>query len=252
MQPVIRALDILTALSGRGSGRSLAQIAEVVEIPLSTAHRFMRVLEDKGFVIRTAGKRYLLGPSVRALVTATETERVREVAEPVMRRLIRDHGETVFLAELIGSEVICVSFLEGTRSLRHHVQVGSRLPLNASSSARMILAGLEESEIDDLISRAELERYTARTITDPRELKRHLLSTKASGYDVCDDEMENHVWAVGVPLHDVNGALPYALTIVAPLSSVESAPRRTELIEAAREAAADISVELGGRFVASA
>lgn len=246
MQPVIRALDVLTALSGSGAGMTLAQIAEKVSLPLSTAHRFMAVLEEKNFVIRTVGRRYLLGPAVRALLSTTETEQVREVSGPVMRKLIRDHGETVLLAEMIGSEVVCVAFLEGTRALRHHVQLGSKLPINAASSARMILSGLREDELDEIIRGVNFDRYTPRTITSVTELKRHLTSTRAKGFDVCDDEMENHIWAVSAPLADATGQLPYALTIVAPLPSVESAERRQELASSVCAAGFAISKELGG------
>lgn len=251
MQPVVRALKILTTLSG-GRGMALGDIADELDLPASTVHRFMTVLEEERFVVRTVkGKRYHLGPAARGLMAGTKTAYLREVAEPVMRRLVREHGETVFLTELVGPEVVCFAFQEGTRSLRHHVQIGRSLPLHAASSARMILAGLPDDEIGELISKNDYVRFTARTITDPESLRRHLSVTRAAGYDICDDEMEDHIWAVSVPLLDAQGPTRCALTLVAPLVTVEAHERRAELIDAARRAGAEISSEQG-RLVGSA
>lgn len=246
MQPVVRALNILTALSG-GRGLTLGDIAEELDLPASTVHRFMKVLEDERFVTRTVkGKRYLLGPAARGLLTDTTTANLREIAEPVMRRLVRAHGETVFLTELVGPSVVCFAFQEGTRSLRHHVRIGASLPLHAASSARVILAGLPEPEADELIERNDYQRFTARTITDPAALRRHLAATRAAGYDICDDEMEDHIWAVSAPISDANGPTRCALTLVAPLVTVEEHDRRSELVEAVRAAGEEISHEHGG------
>lgn len=245
MQPVHRTLDILEVIAQAQSSMSLAEISQTLSLSPSTVHRFMADLEARGFVVRTNKRRYLMGPAVRALLSNTPSHQVREAASPVLRRLVRQHGETAFLAEMSGSTVVCIGFFEGTRSLRHHVQVGTTLPLNAASSARAIMSLLPESDIDDLLSGAEFEQFTARTITSKDVLKSHLESTRTLGYDVCDDEMENFTWAVSAPLFDSEGSIPFAVTIVAPISSMQSADRREDLIESAQQAGNAVSHELG-------
>lgn len=245
MQPVHRTLDILEAIARSQSSMSLAEISQELSLSPSTVHRFMKDLEDREFVFRTNKRRYLLGPAVRALLSNTSSQQVREAAAPALRTLVRQHGEATFLAEMTGAKVVCIEFLEGTRSLRHHVQVGTTLPLNAASSARAIMSMLSEDEIDDILADATLEQYTARTITSKEVLKSHLSSSRTLGYDVCDDEMEDFTWAVSTPLRDGKGPVPFAITMVAPLSSMQSANRRDELIASTQRAGRVVSHELG-------
>jgi DNA-binding IclR family transcriptional regulator len=246
MQPVVRALRILKAVADSSGGVGLQDLAERLELPVSTVHRLIAVLESEKFVIRTTrGKRFLLGPAVQSLLARTSSDVLRRVAEPTMAQLNRATGETVFLAELVGTEVICVSFSEGTRPLRLSVRLGHALPLHAAAAARVILGSLDEQEADALLEGTELTRWTPRTITDRTELMRHLALVRERGFDVCDDEMDNHVWAVAAPVRDLSGRVRAALTVVAPLPTVGDAARRLDLQAAVLKAAAEVSTELG-------
>ena len=246
MQPVVRALRILRAIADSSGGLGLAELAETLELPVSTVHRLISVLEAEKFVLRTPkGKRFLLGPAVRSLLASTSSDLLRRVAQPAMLRLNRSTGETVFLAELVGNEVICVAFSEGTKQLRLSVRLGHALPLHAAAAARVILGSLDEQEAASLLEGVAFTRWTPHTITDRAELVRHLALVRERGYDVCDDEMDNHVWAVAAPIHELTGSVRAALTVVAPVPTVGDAARRLDLLNAAREAAAEVSAELG-------
>ena len=246
MQPVVRALRILRAIADSSGGLGLQELADTLELPVSTVHRLLGVLEAEKFVLRTPkGKRFLLGPAVRSLLASTSSDLLRRVAQPAMLRLNRSTGETVFLAELVGKEVICVALSEGTRPLRLSVRLGHALPLHAAAGARVILGSLDEDDAASLLAGVDFTRWTPRTITDPAELRRHLSLVRERGYDVCDDEMDNHVWAVAAPIRELTGSVRAALTVVAPLPTVGDAARRLHLQEAVRDAAAEVSAELG-------
>jgi IclR family acetate operon transcriptional repressor len=246
MQPVVRALGVLTCLADHGSGLGLQELADALGLPTSTVHRLTSVLADEGFIIRTRkGKRFMLGPAVRGLVASTSSDYVRRVAEPTIMRLNRATGETVFLVELVGKQVVCFAIAQGTRPLRLFVRLGSALPLHAAASARVLLAYLDEPSVSALLDETEFTQWTPRTITDPAELMRHLALVRDRGYDICDDEMQNHEWAVAAPLRDITGTVRGAIAVVAPLPAVSDAVRRIQLQAAVLEAAAEISTELG-------
>jgi DNA-binding IclR family transcriptional regulator len=246
MQPVVRALRVLTSLADHGGGLGLQELSDLLELPPSTVYRLTAVLVDEGFVVRTSrGKRFMLGPAVRRLVASTSSDHVRRVAEPVMSRLNRETGETVFLAEMVGREAVCFAIKQGTRPLRMYVQLGSSLPLHAAASARVLLAHLDDLSTAALLDEVEFTQWTPRTITDRRQLTRHLELVRDRGYDICDDEMENHVWAVAAPLRDITGEVRAALAVVAPLPTVGDAERRAYLQSAVLAACEEVSVELG-------
>lgn len=246
MRPVARALKILTVLGEHSGGMTLQELADALDMPASTAYRLTTVLESEGFLIRTAkGKRFLLGSAVRSLVASTSSDYLRRVAEPVMARLNRETRETVFLTEMIGTEVVCIAVAPGTRALRFFVRLGGALPFNAAASARVILSSLDDRQVQALLDGVEFTRWTPRTIFDHGELLHHLAMVRQRGYDICDDELEDHAWAVAAPLHDLTGNVRAAVAVVAPLPTVGDASRRTELQSATLTAATEISAELG-------
>ena len=64
---VIRAFEILNLISGDDRGFLPAEIANSMDMNLSTTHRFLLTLEEIGAVTRSAGNRYHLGLMVAEL-----------------------------------------------------------------------------------------------------------------------------------------------------------------------------------------
>ncbi len=246
MKPVVRSLRILRTVANSGGGLTLQDMAHELDLPLSTVHRLAGVLEDEAFLTRTPrAKRYVLGPAVRSLMSRTETEHIREVARPAMWRLRREYGEAVYLAELIGAEVICVDHLSGTGQLRLFVELGRSMPLHASASARVILAMLDDDIRTGLLDHLDMPSLTEQTITTATELNRRIGLIRRRGYDISERELDPHGWAVAAPLRNADGTLYAAITVVAPESNVAREKRRSDIQNAVVTAAKEISVELG-------
>jgi DNA-binding IclR family transcriptional regulator len=251
MQPVVRALRLLTVLADNGGGMTLQDLAETLDLPISTVHRLATVLEGEMYLLRTAkGKRFLLGPAVRRLVASTSSNYLRTVAEPVMSRLSRRTGQTVYLAEMIGDNVVCVGHIPGTSSLRFFVQLGRSLPLHASAGARVIVSALPESEVRTLLDKATMDRLTEHTITDYSKLLTRLetVTVRRRKWDICDDEMESQVWAVAAPVCDLDDTVRAAVAIVAPTSTIDNGAPRESLRDSVVAAGLEISAELGSSF----
>jgi len=55
---------------------------------------------------------------------------------------------------------------------------------------RVLLAMLSDSAIDEYLEATDLEPLTPHTITDPEEFRSVLLETRAQGYALVDQELE--------------------------------------------------------------
>jgi IclR family acetate operon transcriptional repressor len=246
MQPIVRALNILELLAGKQAGLTLGELAAELDLPVSTAHRICKVLVDQKFIVRTpVGKRYLLGPSVRSLVAGTNGAFVRQVGDAYLDELNKTTEETTFLSEVVGGEVVAFSVRDGFRPMRFSVQPGGSLSLHAAAAARAILAWLPDTVRSSMLDGHEYARWTPRTISTPSALYRHLDETRARGYDICDDELDSRVWAVGAPIFDLTGTVRASITVVAPLDSVVSTERREFITQHTVASAREISTELG-------
>jgi IclR family pca regulon transcriptional regulator len=78
---------------------------------------------------------------------------------------------------------------------------------------RVLLAALPPEELDRYFERAEIVAMTPRTITDPARLRRMLAAVKANGYALVDQELEEGLIALAVPLHDVSGKVIAAMNV---------------------------------------
>jgi IclR family acetate operon transcriptional repressor len=242
VQLVTRTLRVLRHLGDHSQGESLNDLAAALHIPSPTLHRLLTVLISEDFVVRSADKRYALGPA--ALSLANGARPLTEVARAHLQELARMTQETVFVTELIGDRAVCVALVEGTRPLRLFVRVGQELPMHAAASARAILSQLPDADVARLIGTGPLTSFTPDTPSDLDEVRSHLEVLRARGYDVCDQELDLDVIAISAPIVTAGRGAPASLTIAAPRERVSGAVQ-DRWADAVKAASAAISNELG-------
>lgn len=248
MQVVVRALSVLAHLANHPEGQTLQELADGLQLPVATAHRLLAVLGAEEYVVRAGeGKRYKLGAS--ALALSRGIRRNSEAAEPYMQALSDQTQETVFLAELVGTRVVCVALVEGTRPLRLFVRVGQEMPVHAAASARSLLAFQPDGLVDAVLAEHELTRFTPETPASMAAVKRHLMLVRERGYDLCDQELDPNVVAVSAPVRAGDGKVTASVTLAAPRDRIDSVTRKRH-IALIQRTASSISAAVG--FVDSA
>src|SRR5690606_10655846 len=109
-------------------------------------------------------------------------------------------NETVQLSILDGTHNVYVAKFEAEHHLMLVSQVGSRLPAHATGLGKALLSGLDESELEQLYNRTNLERFTSRTITSLTELSAELELVRRRGYATDNGEYTIGVYCVAVPV----------------------------------------------------
>ena len=98
MSVLEKASDLIDCLGQAGEPVSLAFVRSALDMPKSSTHRLLAELAGLGIVRRTEDGRYSLGPRLLYWGEAAgETFDLRSVAEPSMRRLRDEVGESVHL-----------------------------------------------------------------------------------------------------------------------------------------------------------
>ena len=123
---------------------------------------------------RRAGRRprrYRLGVGHLRLAGAT-TARLDLVQEarPVCRQLAADTGETVNITVRSETSALYLDQVAGSSALQSHNWVGQHIPLHATSNGKVLLSELDDADAE--AGAARLPRYTAHTVTTPREAAR--------------------------------------------------------------------------------
>jgi IclR family acetate operon transcriptional repressor len=242
---VDRAVKVLEALERRPRAR-LAQVARDAGLSDATALRYLNSLVAHDFVERDPESgAYRLGMRLFRLGQRSLSERdPRAVALPYMERLHARFEETVNLAVRSGDDLVLVEVLQGSRSIRRGAALGDRDMWHVSALGKAVLAHLPTEQARDILERHGYERMTARTRVSWQEMSRDLARTVQCGYATDDREFDDESSCVGSAILTGDGRPVYALSVSGP-SGRFGRERRTEIGEAVREAAGQISELLG-------
>jgi DNA-binding IclR family transcriptional regulator len=198
-------------------------------------YRYIALLRDMGLLIGDDRGAYHLSPRFISMARSAEAaETLVEFADPVMRELVRECGETVIFVRLIARTPVCVHRVESEHHLRATFEPGQPLPLLRGASGRVLLAGLPERQWREYL--APLAR------SDPAEAA-HLADVIAKvavrGWATSEEEIDRGVWAASAAVTDGRATVA-ALTVPSPLVRAPSA-QQERLLGQVRTAAARLS-----------
>jgi IclR family transcriptional regulator, acetate operon repressor len=235
-----KGLTLLEALAEHPQGTGVSQVAREVGLPASTVHRLLANLVERGFVsFDSDSRRYYLGLKIFELSNQVSLARaLSEVALPVMRRLAKTTGESIFLAVRDGTALVYIERVGGESSIQITGAIGSRGPLYCTAQGKVMLAFLPESEQAEILNQLHLKPRAPNTITDPRELRKELQWTRERGWAIADEENQEGIRAIGVALMNFREEPLAAMSVAAPtfrLSLARLEEFAPLLIDAARE-----------------
>lgn len=221
-----RAVAILQAVEG-GVSR-FTRISEATGLSRSTTHRLIRALQEHGFLAHYGGGAgYRLGP--RLLRLASEAMRelpLRDLAHPILERLVRVTGESAQLFVRSGDVRVCIDAVESPNELRTIVPIGASLPLTAGSAAKVFLANATGSE--RLIRKAD----------DPERFAHEVELARARGWASSAGERQPGVGSLSAPVVGPYGILVAVVSVSGPASRMGRIRARRyapAVLEAAKE-----------------
>jgi DNA-binding IclR family transcriptional regulator len=210
-QSAERVLALLTSFDDSRVELGVTEMAASLGVHKSTASRLAGVLERAGLLTRS-GRRFRLGlEAIRLGTLALRSLDFVASMQPVMEKLSQLTGETVNLAVPDGGYVLNVAEVPSTYFLNSSGGwIGRRTAPHAVANGKVLLA------YDAIQAPAELERYTADTITTHFQLSEALAAVRRNGYATAVAELEEGLVAVAAPVLDGTGACVAALSISGP------------------------------------
>jgi len=214
--PTVRkAFQILELVSRNASRLSLSDISRELDISKSTVHGIAAALEDAGALVRDPVTRaYAPGMTLYELGRAAHARiDLKDVARPHMVDLAERTQESVFLGMRSGEHVFILDIVESAQELKITSPVGTRIPLLAGATGKVLLASMDEEHALRILRSMSLTRYTHRTITDTDRYVDEIRAARARGYAMDDEEYISGVRAVASSI-PANGQTASAIWVV--------------------------------------
>jgi len=225
---------------------TLGDLARAVDLSKSTVRRLLLTLDDVGLVVRDPETgRYRLGTRCLELGAAAQASiDLRGIALPVMRRLIQELGETVYLLVPRATDAICLEIVEARPRVRViATDIGMAFPLHAGAAPRALLAAVPASVVRELLA-GSLQPYTPHTIVDSAALQRDIQTTRAAGFTFSVDDMVIGIAGIGVVIWNRN-VEPVAAISVTGMKERFLGPERERFVSTVVAAGHEISRALG-------
>jgi IclR family transcriptional regulator, pca regulon regulatory protein len=239
-----RGLAVIKAFGPDRERLSLSEVARATGLTRAAARRFLLTLVKLGYV-RSDGREFSLRPRVLELGYAYLSGlALPEVAEPHLEELSAKLHESSSISVLDGHHIIYVARVATKRIMTVAISVGTRFPAYAASMGRVLLAALSPAELDQYLAEATFEAFTERTVTDPERLREIIAEVGREGYSIVDEELEDGLRALAVPIHDSSGAVTAAVNVSAHASRLSADAMRAQLLPALRETARHIEADL--------
>jgi IclR family transcriptional regulator, pca regulon regulatory protein len=246
VQSLERGLAVIRAFDAEHRELALSDVARATGLTRAAARRFLLTLVELGYVHASEG-RFSLRPRILELGYAyLSSLSLPEVAQPHMEALVAEVNESSSISVLDDLDIVYVVRVPTRRIMSITLAVGTRLPAYATSMGRVLLADLPAPELDERLSRLQPRPLTARTVTDTAALRAILAAVGRQGYAAVDQELEDGLRSLALPVRDGGGRAVAALNVSVHSSRASMTTLRREFLPAARRTVEAIESDLRG------
>ncbi len=198
-----RALGILAELS-TSDNLSLSELADRSDQPVSTVYRALTTFAQHDMVsLNPQTQLWRIGPGAFRIGSRfLRQNNLLEQSRPIMQKLMQATNETANLGIENHDQVLFVSQVETHQTIRAFFPPGTRNPMHSSGIGKALLAEYSLEHVAGIVERVGLQRFTANTITDPKELTEELSRTRERGFSFDDEERTDGMRCVAAAIYD--------------------------------------------------
>ncbi|AZO96380.1 IclR family transcriptional regulator [Halocella sp. SP3-1] len=250
-QPVIQSVDRaikIISLFKEYNCLGITEISEKLDLAKSTVYGLIATLKKHGYLEQDRiSNKYRLGLAFLELSSILYGRlNIREIASPIMQKMVDKYGETVQLSILDESRrnVVYVECIEASSGIKFSLRVGMSSPAHCVATGKVMLAEFSDEKIVQIFESGKLSTPTKNSISSISELKEHLSIVRVQGYSIDNEESEIGLKGLGAPIYNHLGKVVAGISIGGPKVRVKGDFLK-ELIEAIKQISSEISQRLG-------
>lgn len=216
MGGLAKGLAVIETFTADRPRQSIAEVSAASGLDRATARRCLLTLAQQGYA-DWDGKYFTLTPRVLRLGTAClATMPLPQIVQPFLDEVSEAVGRSSSVSILDGAEIVYIARAAQKKVMSIALMPGSRLPAYCTSMGRVMLAALPEAEARAVLGPGPLPARTARTRTAPEAVMAVLAEVRAQGYALNDQEVEEGLRSIAVPVLNARGRVVAGLNFALP------------------------------------
>ena len=194
-----RVLEIFNLLAENPMGLTCKEISQKLGYAASSTFELLKTLEENNYLLVNENKKYFLGMMlIRLGNIVSENLDLKKIIKPHLLEIMNTFLETTFLGMITENNIIYIDKVQSNQTVSTNANIGSIKPAYCTGLGKIILANMKEDKLNQLLNTIKFEKY------------------KKKGYAIDNEEIEEGLWCLAVPIYDSSFEVKMAISISGP------------------------------------
>jgi len=239
-----KCFAILETLARSREPMGISDLSGKLDLNKSTVFHIVHTLMDLNVLENQRDGKFVLGTRFYILGNmAGKRSKLIQTAHPYLEMINERTKLSAFLGLRSDRQAILIDKVDSAYGIKVSSEIGMQMPILAGAGIKAMLSQLSDEEIDEILARTELKKYTPYSIIDKAVYKEEILEVRKQGIAYDREEYIEGMVALAIPVKAKSRDLQAAIWAVGLTRQVPKAsiPELTDLLKG-------ISEEINHRF----
>jgi DNA-binding IclR family transcriptional regulator len=229
-----KCFAILELFSRSKEPMGISDISGQLELNKSTVFNILHTLMELKVLECQPDGKFVLGTRFFMLGSmAGKRSALIQTVHPYLQTINEKTKLSAFLGLRSDLHAILIDKVDSAYGIKVSSEIGMRMPALAGAGIKAMLSQLSDTEIDEILARTELKRYTPYSVIDKALYKEEVLEVRRQGVAYDKEEYIEGMVALAIPIQTSSRNLQAAIWAVGLTRHVPSSsiPELTELLK---------------------
>lgn len=233
-----KCFTILELLAQSKDALGISEISAKLGLNKSTVFNICHTLVDLNVLENQRDDKFAFGSRFYLLANVTgKRSTLIQTVHPYMEMINEKTRLSVFLGLRSDRKTLLIDKVDSSNGIRVSSEIGIQMPSLAGAGIKAMLSLLSDEEIDKILGRTELKKYTPQSILDKTVYKREVLEVRTNGVAFDREEYFEGMVAFAIPVKASGSGTQAAIWVVGLTQQVpdSSVPELTDLLRSISE-----------------
>jgi len=231
---VDKCFAILELLARSKEPMGISDLSGKLDLNKSTVFHIVHTLTDLNVLENQRDGKFVFGTRFYILGNmAGKRSKLIQTAHPHLETINDKTKLSAFLGLRSDRQAILIDKVDSAYGIKLSSEIGMQMPILAGAGIKAMLSQLSDEEIDEILARTELKRYTPHSITRKAAYKKEILEVRRQGIAYDREEYIEGMVAFAIPIKANSKDLQPAVWAVGLTRQVPEAyiPELTQLLK---------------------
>jgi IclR family KDG regulon transcriptional repressor len=200
-----KCFSILELLSHSEGAMGISEISRELILNKSSVFNALHTLKDLNVLEVQPDGKFVFGTRFYILANAAgKRSALIQIAHPYLQAINEKTKLSAFFGVRSDRQAVLIDKADSAYALKVSSEIGMQMPVLAGAGIKAMLSQLPDEEVDEILARSELKKYTRYSITSKAVYKREILEVRRQGVAYDKEEYIEGMVAFAVPIRAGN------------------------------------------------